>query len=420
MIACAAISCGQRYGPPSRASTSFCAIAFAASGELTFDHVIPRADGGQTCWTSIVSACGPCNGRKDRSRARPLRAPFEPTQYDLRAARRLFPPNFMHETWVDFLCRDSELEQEPPGGVTAAGARWRTFPARPGNASGFVCWLGSGPLSFIDHVASGMRDLDLAQVGLSRPAKDAREEERLSSTVHLNTIISWPGPTWQTLGKFPATPGSEEIFMRVVFRLLRSGGLVVAISMAACGVVLAQASPPPQAAAKQGTPTQATPKEQAAPNDTAAESPEVKQIALTEKQIEGVISAQKEVDGITDKLEDNAEPDAKMIAALDAAVKKYGFASYDEYSDVVDNINLVLGGVDAVTRKYVGPEAVIKAQIAAVEGDTKLPAKDKKAALDELNQVLKVPPPAITNGANIDLVMKYYDKLISTFDDEQD
>jgi len=80
-------------------------------GELTFDHVIPRADGGQTCWTNIVSACSPCNARKDRSRTRPLRAPFEPTQYDLRAAQKLFPPNFMHETWVDFLYWDSELEQ---------------------------------------------------------------------------------------------------------------------------------------------------------------------------------------------------------------------------------------------------------------------------------------------------------------------
>ena len=26
-------------------------------GELTFDHVMPRADGGQTSWTNIVAAC---------------------------------------------------------------------------------------------------------------------------------------------------------------------------------------------------------------------------------------------------------------------------------------------------------------------------------------------------------------------------
>ena len=80
-------------------------------GELTFDHVIPRADGGQTSWTNIVAACGPCNTRKDRSRVKPLRVPVEPNQHDLRAAQRLFPPNFMHETWADFLYWDSELEQ---------------------------------------------------------------------------------------------------------------------------------------------------------------------------------------------------------------------------------------------------------------------------------------------------------------------
>ena len=79
-------------------------------GELTFDHVVPRADGGQTSWTNIVAACSPCNARKDRRRIKPLRAPYEPSQHDLLAAQRLFPPNFMHETWADFLYWDVELE----------------------------------------------------------------------------------------------------------------------------------------------------------------------------------------------------------------------------------------------------------------------------------------------------------------------
>ena len=80
-------------------------------GELTFDHVIPRADGGQTSWTNIVAACSPCNTRKDRSYLKPLRKPFEPTQHDLMAAQRLFPPNFLHETWRDYLYWDVELEK---------------------------------------------------------------------------------------------------------------------------------------------------------------------------------------------------------------------------------------------------------------------------------------------------------------------
>jgi len=33
--------------------------------ELTFDHVLPRAQGGVTSWTNIVTACRPCNSYKE-------------------------------------------------------------------------------------------------------------------------------------------------------------------------------------------------------------------------------------------------------------------------------------------------------------------------------------------------------------------
>src|SRR3954467_4252038 len=49
-------------------------------GELTFDHVLPRADGGQPPGTNIVAACSPCNTRKDCFPLKPVRKPFEPTQ----------------------------------------------------------------------------------------------------------------------------------------------------------------------------------------------------------------------------------------------------------------------------------------------------------------------------------------------------
>lgn len=32
--------------------------------DLSYDHVIPRAKGGRTEWTNIVTACKPCNNRK--------------------------------------------------------------------------------------------------------------------------------------------------------------------------------------------------------------------------------------------------------------------------------------------------------------------------------------------------------------------
>jgi hypothetical protein len=193
--------------------------------------------------------------------------------------------------------------------------------------------------------------------------------------------------------------------MREIFRpaacSLSAACLALALSAMSSGEVLAQAK---QAPPKQSAPAQAAP-------PPAAQAPAIKQIALTEKQIEGVLAAQKDVDAITDKIPDNAKPDPKVDAQLDAAAKKNGFASYDEYNTVVDNISMVLGGFDPATKKYVGAETVLKAQIAQIQADKKMSAKDKKEALADLNEALKSPPPAIENKGNIDLVAKYYDKL---------
>ena len=54
--------------------------------------------------TAMAAVC-------DRFHLKPLRKPFEPTQHDLMAAQRLFPPNFLHETWRDYLYWDVELEK---------------------------------------------------------------------------------------------------------------------------------------------------------------------------------------------------------------------------------------------------------------------------------------------------------------------
>ena len=41
----------------------------------------------------------------------PLRAPYEPSTYELQENGRAFPPNYLHESWRDFLYWDTELEQ---------------------------------------------------------------------------------------------------------------------------------------------------------------------------------------------------------------------------------------------------------------------------------------------------------------------
>src|ERR1700689_3674167 len=97
-----------------------------------------------------------------------------------------------------------------------------------------------------------------------------------------------------------------------------------------------------------GTDALAQAKEQMAPAQAAPQQPPpVKQMALTEKQIQGVLAASKDMDAITANMPENGQPDAKMMAQMNAVAKKNGFASADEYNDVTDNIGLVVQGIDS-------------------------------------------------------------------------
>jgi len=197
-------------------------------------------------------------------------------------------------------------------------------------------------------------------------------------------------------------------FVRPITVALSVAGLAVVMAIASTGGALAQAR---QAPPKQMAPAQAAP--------PPAQPPAVKQMALTDKQIEGVLTAQKDMDAITEKLPDNVKPDPRITAQLEGVAKKNGFAGYDEYNNVIDNISIVLAGFDPATKKYVGADAVIKAQMAQVQADRKMPPKDKKQALADLNEALKSPAPPIENKGNIDLVAKYYDKLADALGDDQ-
>jgi 5-methylcytosine-specific restriction endonuclease McrA len=83
--------------------------------DLTFDHVIPRSKGGLTTWENVVAACSPCNLRKGDRLPReigmlPHQNPFAPSVQDLHHNGRLFPPNYLHDSWIDYLYWDTELE----------------------------------------------------------------------------------------------------------------------------------------------------------------------------------------------------------------------------------------------------------------------------------------------------------------------
>ena len=197
-------------------------------------------------------------------------------------------------------------------------------------------------------------------------------------------------------------------FVRPAVAALSVACLAGALAVVSTGGALAQG--------KQAPPNQMAPAQAAPP----AQQPALKQMALTDKQIEGVLAAAKDMDAITAKLPDNAKPDPKINAQLEAVAKKNGFASYDEYNNVLENISIVLAGFDPATKKYVGTETVIKAQIAQVQADKKMSAKDKKEALADLNDALKSQAPPIENKGNIDLVAKYYDNLAAALGADQE
>ena len=86
-----------------------------STGELTFDHVVPRAAGGVTSWENVVAACAPCNLRKGSRSLRQVgfhlrRPPRQPGASELHAQGRKFPPGHLHESWTDFLYWDAELD----------------------------------------------------------------------------------------------------------------------------------------------------------------------------------------------------------------------------------------------------------------------------------------------------------------------
>jgi 5-methylcytosine-specific restriction endonuclease McrA len=92
----------------------YCGVRHTISA-LTYDHVVPRAQGGKTVWGNIVTACEDCNRRKanrtpDQAGMKLLKVPVQPSATPVlvvTVSRESVP-----DAWRDYLYWTAELIQD--------------------------------------------------------------------------------------------------------------------------------------------------------------------------------------------------------------------------------------------------------------------------------------------------------------------
>ena len=94
-------------------SCQYCGDAFPI-GELTFDHVMPVAQGGRKDWENIVTSCVTCNRRKggrtpEEAGMRLIRLPRRPVSVP--AVRITIGLRNAPESWRDYLYWNVELDE---------------------------------------------------------------------------------------------------------------------------------------------------------------------------------------------------------------------------------------------------------------------------------------------------------------------
>jgi len=92
--------------------------------KFTYDHVVPRAQGGYTNWLNIVTCCLKCNSRKANrtpveANMKLIRRPFAPLiadNFNRGMINRLknIPKIMNNQKWRDYIYWDLPLQEEKP------------------------------------------------------------------------------------------------------------------------------------------------------------------------------------------------------------------------------------------------------------------------------------------------------------------
>ena len=64
----------------------------------------------QVCFMLVAGKDRQCITKVNKTNLKLNKQPYVPNNYELKEIGKLFPPNFLHKSWNDFLYWDSELE----------------------------------------------------------------------------------------------------------------------------------------------------------------------------------------------------------------------------------------------------------------------------------------------------------------------
>jgi hypothetical protein len=135
----------------------------------------------------------------------------------------------------------------------------------------------------------------------------------------------------------------------------------------------------------------------------------IPEVELTQSHIDAFIATNKEIAPVTAKLKGDRQPTGQVMAQMDAIANKYGFNDFEDFAEVGTNVRRVFRTINPESRKY-DPEAMIRQQIGAVHGDSKISPKQKLQTLNDLHRALKSGA-KLKYPANAELVARNYDRL---------
>ena len=133
---------------------------------------------------------------------------------------------------------------------------------------------------------------------------------------------------------------------------------------------------------------------------------------LTETDIAAFVAGAKEIEPLIAALPEDKrdDPDAATLARLEKAARAAGLKDYADYDEIAANVGFILHGFDRDTKTFVGPKALIQAEIAEVKADKSMSRRERADAVRELSDSLD-DVDEVQYPENITLVAKRYDDL---------